>query len=297
MSNLKELRKRIKSVKSTQKITKAMKVVSAAKLRKVRMKAEASQPYARLMRGVMRHLAANGDAASLPALIAGNGAKEKTLILAISSDRGLCGSYNSHVTKKLRDEITAIKERGGDFQVYFVGRKLFSHFSHLSDNQIAGKEFGLSSKRDVPFALADALATSLIASFEKGEFSRCRVIYTEFVNALVQRVSVRPLIPVESEGDETQANVNSGELHPVYEYEPDQEEILKEILPKNVAVQLYDAILESAASEHAARMTAMDNANRNAGKMVGELTLRYNRSRQAAITKELIEIISGAEAV
>jgi len=295
MSNLKELRKRIKSVKSTQKITKAMKVVSAAKLRKVRLKAEASEPYARLMRGVMNHLASHGDAASLPPLIAGNGAKDKTLILAISSDRGLCGSYNSHAAKKLREEITSVKERGGEYQVYFIGRKLFSHFSHLAEKDIAGKEFGLSSKRDIPFALAQNIAGDLIARFHKGEFSKCRVIYTEFVNALVQRVVVRPLIPVESEGEP--APKAQDELSAVYEYEPGKEEILEEILPKNVAVQLYHAILESAASEHAARMTAMDNANRNAGKMVGDLTLRYNRSRQAAITTELIEIISGAEAV
>ena len=296
MSNLKELRKRIQSVKSTQKITKAMKVVSAAKLRKVRLKAEASEPYARLMQGVLGQLASAGDTSSLPPLIAGNDAKDKTLIIAISSDRGLCGSYNSYVARKLREEIAAVKDRGGEFEVYFVGRKLFGHFNKLPEEQIAGKEFGLSSKRDIPFSIAQNIADELISRFENNEFSRCRVISTEFVNALIQRVHVKKLIPVENDLPEKAADSND-ELHAVYEYEPGKEEILEEILPKNVAVQLYHAILESAASEHAARMTAMDNANRNAGKMVGELTLKYNRSRQAAITKELIEIISGAEAV
>jgi F-type H+-transporting ATPase subunit gamma len=293
MSDLKTLRKRIKSVKSTQKITKAMKVVSAAKLRKVRMKAEAAAPYARLMRGVLERLASGMESASVPALMSGNGCGDKVLLIVVSSDRGLCGSFNSHVGKKLKEEMAAAKAAGKQCSLIFVGRKAYAPYGKDASVKIVRTEFGLSSKKEIPYRFAEQLAEDVIARFSAGEFGECRVISTEFVNALVQRPVVKTLIPLPA----ADASPTETDAQATYEYEPGQEEILHAILPKNIATQLYHAVLESAASEHAARMTAMDNASRNAKDMVSRITLRYNRSRQASITKELIEVISGAEAV
>lgn len=302
MSDLKALRVRIKSVKSTQKITKAMKVVSAAKLRGVRNAAERSAPYANMMRAVMRQIVANVDKSALPALMSGKPSEKTRLLIIVSGDRGLCGGFNSQIIKTAKAEIAQAASEGKAVKLMFIGKKAYA-VMHNSSDDIMGAHFGVNSKRKIPFSFAESTAADIIDAFNADKFDSCRVIYTEFVNALIQKPRVEKLIPMTDDAEapaaseEAAAPAGETAAKPVYEFEPDKETLLNAIIPRNIAVQLYHAVLESAASEHAARMTAMDNASRNASDMVARLTLQYNRSRQAAITKELIEVISGAESV
>jgi F-type H+-transporting ATPase subunit gamma len=292
MPNLKDLKTRIDSVKSTQKITSAMKLVAAAKLRRAEEVAQASRPYSTRMNDVIASLAAKADASSAPELLVGRGDVKTHLLVIISADKGLCGGFNAFITRAARKIMAEKQAAGQKTMVYVVGRKSADAMS----SEIADKTFarieGIQGK--AVFGDAEDIAAKIIEGFEAGTFDGASMLFNKFVNVIKQDVTHSSLIPAEI--GEVEASEDTG-LQATYEYEPDEEEILKALLPRNVATQIFSALLESSASELAARMTAMDNATRNAGDMIDRLTLVYNRTRQANITKELIEIISGAEAL
>ncbi len=302
MPSLRDYRDRIKSVKSTRKITSAMKMVAASKLRRAQEQAEASQPYAQAMAGMLSRLAGNVvvNAAS-PKLLAGTGSDERHLLIVVTADRGLCGGFNSGAVKEARNKIKELQSEGKEVSLVCVGRK---------GHDLLVREFGdimlhtfreVFGKNRIEYAQADNVAQFVLDRFNAGEFDICSMVYNEFQSVLVQKPQIPQLVPfqvAETEGDvqDAEGDVEQAIKSP-YSFEPTEEEILDKLLPRNLGVQIYRALLDSAAGEQAARMTAMDNATRNAGDMINDLTLQYNRARQAYITKELIEIISGAEAV
>ena len=291
MPSLKDLKTRINSVKSTQKITSAMKMVAAVKLRRAQDSAEKGRPYADRMQQIINSLAAKADPASAPQLLVGNGRDKAHLLVVISADRGLCGGFNGAITRQTRSEVARLRGEGKTVKLLMVGRKSADALRReLGDAYIESLE-GIQGT-SVAFADAASIGDTVRAGFEAGEFDVCTVIFNKFKSAISQEVTLKKLIPAEV--DDTAAADDSGVS---YEYEPDEEELLAAVLPRNISTQIYSALLESSASELAARMTAMDNATRNAGDLIDRLTLVYNRTRQATITKELIEIISGAEAV
>ena len=290
MANLKDLKTRINSVKSTQKITAAMKMVAAAKLRRAQEAAESGRPYANRMRRVTANLAAKADVNSAPALLVGNGKSATHLLVVISADRGLCGGFNGSITRQTRTEVTRLQDEGKTVKLLMVGRKSADALRREYGKQFIDSFEGIQGT-SVSFSDAASLADTIRTGFEAGDYDVCTMIYNKFVNAITQEITLTQLIPAETNAvDDSDANVN-------YEYEPEEDELLDSLLPRNLSTQLYSALLESSAAELAARMTAMDNATRNAGDLSDRLTLGYNRTRQAAITSELIEIISGAEAV
>ena len=292
MPNLKDLKTRIDSVKSTQKITSAMKLVAAAKLRRAEEVAQASRPYSTRMNEVIASLSSKADSSSAPELLVGRGDVKTHLLVIISADKGLCGGFNAFITRAARKIMAEKQAAGQNVMVYVVGRKSGDALgSEIADKTYARIE-GIQGK--AVFGDAEEIAGKVIEGFEAGTFDSVSMLFNKFVNVIKQDVTHSSLIPAEVEAV-TEADETS--LQASYEYEPDEEEILKALLPRNVATQLFSALLESSASELAARMTAMDNATRNAGDMIDRLTLVYNRTRQANITKELIEIISGAEAL
>ena len=294
MPNLKDLKTRIDSVKSTQKITSAMKLVAAAKLRRAQEMAEASRPYSTSMNDVIASLAAKSDASSAPALLGGRPEVKTQLLVIVSADKGLCGGFNAFITRAARQVIAEKEAAGQKVLVYVVGRKSADALgSEIADKTFARVE-GVQGT-SVEFGDAEAIAQKMIDGFEAGSFDAVSMLYNKFVSVIKQDVTHQSLIPAEV--GEAEDNAADAGAVASYEYEPDEEEILKSLLPRNVATQVFSALLESSASELAARMTAMDNATRNAGDMIDRLTLVYNRTRQANITKELIEIISGAEAL
>jgi len=292
MPNLKDLKTRIDSVKSTQKITSAMKLVAAAKLRRAEEVAQASRPYSTRMNDVIASLASKADASSAPELLVGRDDVKTHLLVIISADKGLCGGFNAFITRAARKIMADKQAEGQNVMVYVVGRKSGDALgAEIADKTFARIE-GIQGK--AVFGDAEEIAGKVIEGFEAGTFDSVSMLFNKFVNVIKQDVTHSSLIPAEVDTvEETQET----SLQASYEYEPDEEEILKALLPRNVATQLFSALLESSASELAARMTAMDNATRNAGDMIDRLTLVYNRTRQANITKELIEIISGAEAL
>ena len=290
MANLKDLKTRINSVKSTQKITAAMKMVAAAKLRRAQEAAESGRPYANRMRRVTANLAAKADVNSAPALLVGNGKSATHLLVVISADRGLCGGFNGSITRQTRTEVTRLQDEGKTVKLLMVGRKSADALRREYGKQFIDSFEGIQGT-SVSFSDAASLADTIRTGFEAGDYDVCTMIYNKFVNAITQEITLTQLIPAETNAvDDGDANVN-------YEYEPEEDELLDSLLPRILSTQLYSALLESSAAELAARMTAMDNATRNAGDLIDRLTLVYNRTRQAAITSELIEIISGAEAV
>ena len=290
MANLKDLKTRINSVKSTQKITAAMKMVAAAKLRRAQEAAESGRPYANRMRRVTANLAAKADVNSAPALLVGNGKSATHLLVVISADRGLCGGFNGSITRQTRTEVTRLQDEGKTVKLLMVGRKSADALRREYGRQFIDSFEGIQGT-SVSFSDAASLANTIRTGFEAGDYDVCTMIYNKFVNAITQEITLIKLIPAETNAvDDSDANVN-------YEYEPEEDELLDSLLPRILSTQLYSALLESSAAELAARMTAMDNATRNAGDLIDRLTLVYNRTRQAAITSELIEIISGAEAV
>ena len=290
MANLKDLKTRINSVKSTQKITAAMKMVAAAKLRRAQEAAESGRPYANRMRRVTANLAAKADVNSAPALLVGNGKSATHLLVVISADRGLCGGFNGSITRQTRAEATRLQDEGKTVKLLMVGRKSADALRREYGKQFIDSFEGIQGT-SVSFSDAASLADTIRTGFEAGDYDVCTMIYNKFVNAITQEITLTQLIPAETNAvDDSDANVN-------YEYEPEEDELLDSLLPRILSTQLYSALLESSAAELAARMTAMDNATRNAGDLIDRLTLVYNRTRQAAITSELIEIISGAEAV
>lgn len=290
MANLKSLKIRIKSVKSTQKITKAMKMVSASKLRRAREKAEAAAPYSERMARMLSALASNISKESAPKLLVGNGSDKVHLLVVVSTDRGLCGGFNGHITKAVKREISKIESSGKKVKLFTVGKKAYELLRHSYPEKIVHHVDGISRKKTQEFSDALAQSNKIIEMFENGEFDVCSIFYNKFVSAISQIVTKQQLIPLQLEKEEKTSDS-------IYEFEPSEGGILNELLPKNLAVQVFHAFLENSASEHGARMTAMDNATRNAGEMIKKLTLKYNRTRQAAITTELTEIISGAEAL
>ena len=292
MPNLKDLKTRINSVTSTQKITSAMKMVAAAKLRRAQEAAESGRPYATRMRAVIASLAANADKSSASELLVGRAAVKTHLLVIISADKGLCGGFNGSVARLAKHEMNRLETEGKSVQTYFVGRKAADALgSAISDRTFARVE-GVQGT-NLGFESASEIASKIITGFEEGQFDAVSVIFNRFVNAITQEVTHTSLIPVEIDAPEDETS----ESEIFYDYEPEEAEILSALLPRNMSTQIFSALLESSAAELAARMTAMDNATRNAGDMIDRLTLVYNRTRQANITKELIEIISGAEAL
>ena len=293
MANLKDLKTRINSVKSTQKITAAMKMVAAAKLRRAQDAAESGRPYSTRMRQVIGNLASKADASSAPQLLVGNGKDQTHLLVVMSADRGLCGGFNGTVTRQTRAEVARLQAENKAVKLLMIGRKsadaLRREFGDLYIDRYEGLQ-GTS----VNYSDAAKIANAIRTGFEAGEFDVCTLIFNKFKNAITQEITLTRLIPAEvdnSEASDADAPAVS------YEYEPEEDELLTSLLPRNLSTQIYSALLESSAAELAARMTAMDNATRNAGELIDRLTLVYNRTRQANITSELIEIISGAEAV
>jgi len=294
MASLKDLRNRIASVKSTQKITSAMKMVAAAKLKRAQGQAEAARPYAERMERMLGELAGGLQGREgAPPLLAGTGANETHLIIVVTSDRGLCGAFNSSVVRSARQLIAQLLDENKTVKVYCVGRKGRDQLRRFYGNLIVDSLEGVG-KQGIQYGEAEQIAERVTSMFGAGEFDVCTIIYNRFKSAISQVVTRQQLIPFAvPEVDEDE----EGGDHGVFDYEPEESEILADLLPRNLSVQVFRSLLESFASEQGARMTAMDNATRNAGDMIDGLTMTYNRTRQAQITKELIEIISGAEAL
>jgi F-type H+-transporting ATPase subunit gamma len=290
MASLKDLKLRIASVKSTQKITKAKQMVAAAKLRKAQAAAEAARPYQERLERVVGSLASKVIVTpSTPKLLTGTGRSQVHLLLVANSDRGLAGAFNSNIVKAARIKAEELKAQGKTVKFFLVGRKGRPVINRLFPGAIVA-QFDTMGIKTVGFAEAKAIATQLLGLFDSGEFDVAHLFYSQFRSAIAQIPTEVQLIPAVASG--------GGEgVGAAVEYEPDEEQILGDLLPRNLTVQIYKALLENTASEQGASMTAMDNATRNAGELIGKLTIEYNRSRQAAITKELIEIISGAEAL
>ena len=291
MASLKELKGRINSVKSTQKITKAKQMVAAAKLRKAQAAAEAARPYAQRLAGVMASLATRvGGQDNAPRLLAGTGADQRHLLVVANSDKGLAGAFNSNIVRAALAKARALEAEGKSVAFYLIGRKGRPVIRRAYPNQISA-QFDTTEVREPGFAEAERIADELVAMYEAGRFDVAHLFYSRFRSALVQEPTGQQIIPVPPP---TTAPADTGA---VVEYEPGEEEILEALLPRYLKTQLFGALLENMASEQGASMTAMDNATRNAGDLIGKLTIQYNRSRQAAITTELIEIIAGAEAL
>ena len=292
MASLKELRNRIASVKATQKITKAMQMVAAAKLRRAQAAAEAARPYSARMAVVLANLAGTfAGRADAPPLLAGTGKDQTHLFVVCTAERGLCGAFNSSISRLARDHAIRLQRDGKDVKFLCVGKKGYDALRRQFLKQIV-EVVDLRAVKRLAFSDADAIAKKVLALFAEGEFDVCTLFYAEFKSVITQVPTARKLIPAEIGAGTSEAGGGA-----IYEYEPDEESILADLLPRNLAIQIFRALLENAASEMGAKMSAMDNATRNAGDMIERYTLQYNRSRQAQITKELIEIISGAEAV
>ena len=290
MAYLKDLKTRINSVKSTEKITSAMKMVAAAKLRRAQEAAEAGRPYSSRMKQVISGLAANANKSNAPELLIGREDVKTHLLIVVSADKGLCGGFNGSIARQTRQEINRLENEGKSVLVYMVGKKAADNLGREILNKTFERIENLQGS-NVDHNKVKGVTEKILLGFADNQFDQVSIIYNQFVNAITQNVVVAPLIP---------ANVvveQDNESLVVYDYEPEQNELLELLLPRNITTQIFSALLESSAAELAARMTAMDNATRNAGDMIDSLTLVYNRTRQANITKELIEIISGAEAL
>ncbi|MBY0335380.1 MAG: F0F1 ATP synthase subunit gamma [Acetobacteraceae bacterium] len=294
MPSLKSLRSRINSVKSTRKITQAMKMVAAAKLRRAQAQAEAARPYAERMERMLASLgAAVAGSPDAPKLLVGTGADKVHLLVVVTADRGLAGPFNTNVGRFARNRIRELEAQGKTVKVLSVGRKGAAYLKREFASRFVG-EITFAGKKRIGFEDAAEIAARITAMLDAGEFDVCALVYNRFKSVIAQVATEQRLIPAPL--PEAAAATASGPVA-LYEYEPAEDEILAALLPQNLAIQVYRALLESAAGEQGSRMTAMDNATRNAGEMINKLTLNYNRTRQANITKELIEIISGAEAV
>ena len=288
MPSLKELRNRIASVKSTQKITKAMQMVAVSKLRRAQGAVESARPYAEQVEAVLTNLAGAATDGQGPRLLIGSGSNQVHLLLVCTGERGLCGAFNTAIVRLARERANALAAEGKTVKILCVGKKGYDQLRRTHEKQILGLT-ELRSVRVISYETAQPIAAKLIELFENGEFDVCTLFYSRFKSVIAQIPTAQQLIPPELGPKDEKA--------PVYDYEPDEGEILAQLLPRAVTVRVYRALLENAASFFGAQMSAMDNATRNAGEMVKAYTLRYNRTRQAMITKELIEIISGAEAL
>ncbi|MDC3166082.1 F0F1 ATP synthase subunit gamma [Candidatus Pelagibacter sp.] len=291
MASLDDLKKRIASVKSTQKITKAMKMVAAAKLRKAQESAEKGRPYSEKMNNVILNLSSGiSDKENAPKLLSGTGNDKVHLCVVMTSDRGLCGGFNSNIIKKAKSYFSKILSEGKELKIITVGSKGNDQLKRMYGDKIIDN-ISFKESKNANYFDADKVGKIVIDKFESSEFDICTIFYNQFKNVITQIPQAQQIVPLNSEDSEDNTSEES------YEFEPDEDEILSNLLPKNISTQIFKAMLENSASEQGSRMSAMDNATRNAGEMVDKLTIQYNRSRQAAITKELIEIISGAESL
>ena len=306
MASLKELKNRIGSVKNTQKITRAMQMVAAAKLRKAQEAAEASRPYSDRLNSIIINLANSmSDTAGGPELLVGNGKSDTVLLVIATADRGLCGGFNTNIVRKAREEIVALERAGKTVKLYLIGKKGYDQLNRLYGDQSV--EFiSLKEERKLHAGIAQGIGEKVTAMFEAGEFDVCKLIYSKFVNVMQQDAVAATMIPAiaalgtedDTPGEHAADEVFAPDLEgAIYTYEPDEAGILRVLLPRNINTQIFSALLENQAGEMGSKMTAMDNATRNAGDMIDKLTLTFNRTRQAQITSELIEIISGAEAL
>ena len=291
MPNLKNLKNRIESVKNTRKITKAMQMVAAAKLRRAQEAAEASRPYSERFNSVLASLAASvGSAEGAPLLLRGTGKQDVHLLVVMTAERGLCGGFNSNIAKLAKNHAAELISAGKQVKVITVGKK----GRDALKRELGGyfiEHVDLSEFKSIKYLNAQSIAKGILARFDDNEYDVATIFYSKFVNVVSQIPTAQQIIPASFDEDSTSANQT------VYDYEPDEETILADLLPRGVATQIFSALLENGASEQGARMSAMDNATRNAGEMIDKLTIEFNRSRQAVITNELIEIISGAEAL
>jgi F-type H+-transporting ATPase subunit gamma len=292
MASLKDMRVRIASTKATQKITKAMQMVAASKLRRAQTAAEAARPYAERMDAVISNIAgAAAGSGSAPALLAGTGSERVHLLLVCTGERGLSGAFNSSIVRLARERALSLMNQGKEVKIFCVGKKGYEQLRRQFEKQIVGN-VELRSVKVLGFKNAEDIAKKVIAMFEAGEFDVCTLFYSRFKSVISQVPTAQQIIPLVVEAKEDKAGAAA-----IYDYEPAEDEILSSLLPRNLAVQIFRALLENNASFYGAQMSAMDNATRNAGDMIRKQTLVYNRTRQAMITKELIEIISGAEAL
>ena len=291
MASLDDLKKRIASVKSTQKITKAMKMVAAAKLRRAQESAEKGRPYSEKMNNVILNLSSGiSDKENAPKLLSGSGKDQIHLCVVMTSDRGLCGGFNSNIIKKAKSYFAKLSEEGKELKIITVGSKGNDQLKRAYGDKIISN-ISFKESKNANYFDAEKVGKIVIEKFEGEEFDVCTIFYNQFKNVITQIPQAQQIIPLNVENSEEDKSEDN------YEFEPDEDEILSNLLPKNISTQIFKAMLENSASEQGSRMSAMDNATRNAGEMVDKLTIEYNRSRQAAITKELIEIISGAESL
>lgn len=295
MASLKELRNRIASVQATQKITRAMQMVAASKLRRAQEAAEAARPYADRMGAVLSNLAAGiTDSASAPKLLAGTGADKNHLLIVATAERGLCGGFNSSIARLAREDAQKLQSAGKNVQIQCVGRKGYDVLKRYFDKELL-EPISYQGMKSVGYQEAQGVADKILTDFDAGQFDICTLYYSRFENVMSQIPTGLQIIPASLDAASGDDGLDLGGA--AYDYEPEENEILDALLPRNIAVQILRALLENSASEQGARMSAMDNATRNAGEMIDSLSVTYNRSRQAQITKELIEIISGAEAL
>jgi len=291
MASLDDLKKRITSVKSTQKITKAMKMVAAAKLKRAQDSAEKGRPYSQKMNNVILNLSSGiSDKNNAPKLLSGTGNDQIHLCVIMTSDRGLCGGFNANIIKKAKSYFSKLKKEGKEIKIVTVGSKGNDQLKRVYGDKII-ETISFKDSKNANYFDAEKVGKTIIERFENEEFDICTIFYNQFKNVITQIPQAQQIIPLNTETNDENKSDES------YEFEPDEDEILSNLLPKNISTQIFKAMLENSASEQGARMSAMDNATRNAGEMVDKLTIEYNRSRQAAITKELIEIISGAESL
>jgi len=295
LPNLKELKNRQVSVKATQKITRAMQMVAAAKLNKAQESAQRARPYVAKISNVMSNLLSSVDEGSAPQLMIGNGADNVHLLVVATADRGLCGAFNSNIVKLAIQEIKTLLSNGKQVKILCIGKKGYDLLRRNHSDKIIDF-ISLKEVKNVSFNEAELIGNNILKRFEEGEFDICKLFYSNFKSVISQIPLAQQLIPLafeaEQHSDEALLSDNS-----IYDYEPEESDVIEELLPLNLKVQIFQGLLENAASEQGSRMSAMDNATRNAGEMINKLTLQYNRTRQAIITKELIEIISGAEAL
>ena len=290
MASLDDLKKRIASVKSTQKITKAMKMVAAAKLKRAQESAERGRPYSEKMNNVILNLSVGiSDKENAPKLLSGTGNDKVHLCIVMTSDRGLCGGFNANIIKKAKAYFAKISEQGKELKIITVGSKGNDQLKRVYGDKII-ENISFKTSKNTNYFDAEKVGKLIIVKFEKKEFDICTIFFNQFKNVITQIPQAQQIIPLNTDNEANKSEES-------YEFEPDEDEILSNLLPKNISTQIFKAMLENSASEQGARMSAMDNATRNAGEMVDKLTIEYNRSRQAAITKELIEIISGAESL
>ena len=295
MGSLKDLRDRISSVQSTKKITSAMKLVAGARLKKAQTEAESSRPYVNKMQTIIDNVTSNINMENAPEIIKGKENNKTHLIVLMTSDRGLCGGFNSAITKLAKKKIKNLLSSNKTVKILCIGKKGLDHLKR-EFNELIIDSIPISTQKKIDYEFAAKISNKILLMYENEEFDVAHTVFSLFQSAIKQEAQLKQIIPV-LDSDENISKKDEKKDDEIYEYEPEEEEVLKNLVPQNVAVQIFSSLLENAAGEQGARMTAMDNATRNAGELIDELTLNYNRSRQAQITKELIEVISGAEAV